>query len=49
MNERASKELIKELKEIKEELKKQNDTWKNISTEIIKELSAIKREISNLE
>jgi hypothetical protein len=48
MDEELSKELIKELRGIKEEVSKQNEFLKNFSTEIIKELSGIKREISNL-
>jgi hypothetical protein len=48
MNEESSKELIKEIKGIREEISKQNEFLKNFSTEIIKELSGIKREISNL-
>jgi len=49
MNEELSKELIKELKGIKEEISEQNEFLKKFSTEMIKELSGIKKEISNLE
>ena len=48
MNEELFVELIKEIRGIKEELKKQTENLKSFSDDVLKELSGIKKEINNL-